>query len=227
MNLQYFQLAILIILIVIGKETIHYLSRRGKARIKYPLRKTCQKSEYLEIDQEILELSQKVLTNSEIAEANKIAIELTLQSKRGHAIGTLRSIIGMRPKRPIYYANFHLGHLPRWTRDAVTDLGDYIDQLVKYCVAEKKTGIFKPKSLGPNLEALKGIVSEELREVLGRFNKIIYVPAKHDFDVKNRRHRFTSKEVVFIVFLTKKLSGKIISISDRARDYSEDKIYSR
>ena len=64
---------------------------------------------------------------------------------------------------------------------------------------------------------MKGIIPEELRSNLNNYNRIVYLPAKHDFNVKDRRHRFTSKEVVFIIFLTLKLSLEIIKISQSAK----------
>ena len=52
-----------------------------------------------------------------------------------------------------------------------------------------------------------------------RYSNFIYTPGKHDFSLPHgRTHRFTSKEVVYTVFLTAELGKQILSISQNARD---------
>jgi len=43
--------------------------------------------------------------------------------------------------------------------------------------------------------------------------------------VGNRNHRFTSKEVVYACFITKQLGEELNKISERAREYSEERTY--
>ncbi len=191
------------------------------------MRETCPKSEYLIIDPEILKFGEDILTKSEIAEANKLSKNLTLSKKRKRfTIEKLQAKVGMKPKRPMFYLNSELEYLPYHTRDAMRDLGDYIDHLIKFCSAEKlKNTKYEKQSLGSNLKKLKNMVPEKLRLRLTKYNELVYVPAKHDFNVQNRRHRFTSKEVVFVCFITLKLAKEIIKLSNRAKDYSEGRIY--
>ena len=63
----------------------------------------------------------------------------------------------------------------------------------------------------------------DLQSLKLRGMNLIYTPAKHDFNVPDdRKHRFTSKEVVFIYYISLKLKEKIIEISKEAKKYSED-----
>lgn len=191
------------------------------------MRETCPKSEYLEIDSWVLKLATDVLAQKEIAEADKLSEDVASSKKRKRlAIETLQEKVGTIPKRPMFYLNDELGYLPYHTRDAMRDLGDYIDHLIKFYSVEKLGNKkYEKQSLGSSLTNLKGAIPEKLRLQLIQFNKLIYVPAKHDFNVKNRRHRFTSKEVVFICLVTMALAKEIVKISARARDYAEDRIY--
>ena len=187
------------------------------------MRKTCPKSEYLEIDDNIKSLAEEMLLSEEILEAEKISEGLVKKSTRVNAIRFLKNKLGDRPKRPIYYANFELHGLPFRTRDAVRYIGDYIDNLIK-CVAVEvfENDSYGQKSLGINLHKLNKKIPDILHSELLRYNNLIYTPAKHDFNVpENRKHRFTSKEVVFIYYISLKLKEKIIEISTQAKEYSE------
>jgi len=189
------------------------------------MRKTCPKSEYLEIDDNIKSLANEILSDKEIFEAETIAQALVKKSTRIKAIRVLQNRVGDRPKRPIYYANFELNYLPYRTRDAVRYAGDYIDQLVKCLAVEILSDpSYGQKSLGVNLQKLYNKIPELLHSELNRYNNWIYVPAKHEFNVKEgRKHLFTSKEVVYIYYITLKLKEKIVEISKEAKDYSEEK----
>jgi len=188
------------------------------------MRITCPKSEYLEISNEIFEFSKDLLSIDEIQEAEKLSIDLTKKSMRVNAKRTLKNMLGTSPKRPIYYTNHEINALPHWTRTAIENLGHFVDSMVKCVVVEKlQTSKFKQSSLGPNLKQLKDKIPNDLYSEIEKFNRLIYRPAKHDFDVINRRHRFTSKEVVFTIFITLKLKEKLIGISKEVKDYCEDK----
>ena len=186
------------------------------------MRKTCPESEYLEIDDKIMALAKELLSSHDIQEADKISLNLTQKSTRLNAQNALKKIVGFRPKRPLYYANYEINHLPHWTRYTVENMGHFVDQMVK-CVAGEKlpNSKFYNNPLGVNLNNLKNKIPDDLYSELDRFNKFIYVPAKHEFNVINRKHLFTSKEVVFIIFISLKLKDKLIIISDEARKYAE------
>jgi len=188
------------------------------------MRKTCPKSEYLDINIEIFALAEELLSADEIQYAEELSINLSKKSTRLSAQTALKKMLGFRPKRPIYYAYHEIDHLPHWTRYTIENLGHFVDTMVKCVVIEKlATTKYSQQSLGPNLHQLKNKIPDDLFSVLEKFNLLIYRPAKHDFNVINRSHRFTSKEVVFTIFITLNLKEKLIGISDEVSDYCEDK----
>jgi hypothetical protein len=190
------------------------------------MRMTCPKSEYLLIDDKIKSLAEELLSDDEILEAEKIAFDLTKKSTKLNAIKMLQKLVGNTPKRPLYYANFELNFLPHRTRNAVRYIGDFVDVLIKYLATEKLgKSACKTKSLGMNVRDLKKILPDQLYSELERYDNFIYKPAKHDFSVGDRKHLFTSKEVVFIYFISLKLKEKIIKISEEAKKYSENVEY--
>ncbi|MEN6609943.1 MAG: hypothetical protein ABFC24_03805, partial [Methanoregulaceae archaeon] len=65
------------------------------------MRRTCPKSEYLEVDDFINELAKDVLSNEELIEAEKISQDISKKSTRISAIRDLKNKVGDRPKRPI------------------------------------------------------------------------------------------------------------------------------
>ena len=169
---------------------------------------------------EVLALAGKVLIPDEINNADRLS-SMLVESKadKETAIKELRGLVGQEPKRPLFYANYELRFLPRWTRNAVRYLGDYIDQLCKHWafLCTQDEGWLK-RSLGQCLHIIKdkcGDDNLELLNLLTEYNGVIYGPAKHDFTLpKGRRdHRLTSKEVVYTAFITMKLSRAIKEIT--------------
>ena len=186
---------------------------------------TCRKSEYLEIQKEIYDLSLDVLNNEEIEQAEEISNNLvSTKARKEKARMALRKKIGVKPSRPLFYANLELKSLPRYTRSGIRYVGDYLDHLVKFWASEINGKTFLTKSLGINLKNMRNKIDEILRLNLIKYNNLCYVPAKHDFNVKNRKRRFTSKEAVYIVFMTMKLAKIIISKSKKASQYSNSEI---
>lgn len=192
------------------------------------MRNNQSRSDFIEIAPEILLFGQKVLTIDQLKFADELAFDLAIPKKRRGVIKVLQKEVGSKPNRPLYYVEYHLTHLPRWTRDSMRYLGDYIDQLMKFLTSEKlEHGGYLARSLGYNLNKLrnKNILPQNLINQLYDFNSSLYVPAKHDFDVKNRSHRFTSKEVVYACFITMVLGKKLISLSERAKEYAEQRTH--
>lgn len=189
------------------------------------MRKTCDKVEALEIEEDVLKLAQEVLSPTEVSLAEQLSTALVgTKSEKEFAVLKLRILVGNKPKRPVSYLNYELKYLPRRTRDSTRYLGDYIDKLVK-SLAVEKTGNSKcaEVSLNGNIKKLKGKVDEQLLARLFDFNFAMYTPAKHYMkQFKERRHRFTSKEVVYFAFITMKLAEQITTISPLAKEVSED-----
>lgn len=68
------------------------------------------------------------------------------------------------------------------------------------------------------LHAIKnkcGNERDEVMNLLTEYNRVIYLTAKHDFTLPQGRknHRLTYKEVVYITFITVKLSREIKEIT--------------
>jgi hypothetical protein len=178
-------------------------------------------------DKHIDSLANDVLSTTEF---NK-TLELIKNFEAGDmgrksTIAYLQNIIGNRPKRPVYYVTEqYLPHLPHYTRDIMRYLGDYVDILVKYMASEilldKKN---LKKSLGINANYLKGKIDDALIKSLINFNEVIYVPAKHDFAVKHKSHRFNYREVIITCVIVVKLANEVKRLSPLAKKYAEDKI---
>jgi len=149
------------------------------------------------------------------------------KTRKREAFYRLHELVHPPPKRPLYYAQHELEFLPRWTRDGIRYLGDYIDMLVKAMAFEfTKDPNCKKRSLGRNiqlLEAKKYGIPPDLIERLERYNSFLYQPGKHDFSLPSgRSHRFTSREVVLTAFITMKLAEDIKKLSQYATRVSLD-----
>ncbi|MFA6055016.1 MAG: hypothetical protein WC769_06555 [Thermodesulfovibrionales bacterium] len=179
---------------------------------------------------EISDLSKDVLGNDGMAEVDALVSDLLSHDTHDHAVQILQQKIGMCPKRPLYYLNHEICYLPEETRDVIRYAGDYIDQLYKHFTHEKGRGVFTGlraygRSLGINLSSTNKILDSRLHDILTRYNKHVYTPAKHHWDVGNRPHLFSAKEAVAICLMTVKLSEEIIALSDEAKAYSENRVH--
>ncbi|MFX1565965.1 MAG: hypothetical protein ACFFCH_08245 [Promethearchaeota archaeon] len=168
-------------------------------------------------------LAQDVLTESEYIEAETTAVYL-VRSKKLHDAAKQRliALVAPPPKNPLEAAQDALKGLPRFTRDAIQYLADYLELLVRAWTFEV-TGdaATKSRSLGSNLRRLqpkKLGLPEDLMDHLKRYNSFVFTPARHDFTIfKGQRHRFTSREVVLLAYITMKMADRIKEISSAAR----------
>lgn len=191
---------------------------------------TANSTSYLLADNEIIVLAKEVLSKNAYNEAEKIAIQLSSKKKkdRARARARLGEIVCPPPKRPIFYAQHEIQFLPGWTRDALRDLGDYVDMMVKSATYERQQDkrIFRV-SFGPAINAFNEHWPEQgkLTNFLQRYNRFLYRPAKHDFKLPRGRvhHRFTSREVVLSAYVTMKLGEMLAHISKLANSVKQDK----
>lgn len=182
------------------------------------------------IQPDILAFAENILDSKQLELAEQLSDDLlSNEEDRQHAILHLREIMGTSPKRPIYYLEHEIGGLPEYsTRHVVRYAGDYIDQMIKYCSYDKGDFlIWKTrglhKSLGQNLNRLKDILPKDLIDMLTKFNEIIYVPAKHTWDIpEDRDHLFSSKEAVYICLMVKNLSALIGPYSEFCVSYNKN-----
>ncbi|MFX1318510.1 MAG: hypothetical protein ACFE9O_05150, partial [Promethearchaeota archaeon] len=123
---------------------------------------------------------------------------------------------------PLAAAQEALKGLPRFTRDAIQRLAEYLELLVRAWTFEL-TGdaATRTRSIGNNIRRLqpKSLgLPEDLIDQLKRYNSFVFTPAKHDFTIfKGQRHRFSSREVVLIAYVTMKLAERIRELSPAAQ----------
>jgi hypothetical protein len=171
----------------------------------------------------LVALAQDVLTEKEYIEAETTAVYL-VRSKKLHdaALKRLKALVSPPPKHPLSSAQEAIKGLPRFTRDAIQFLADYIELLVRAWTFEV-TGdaATKARSLGSNVRKLqpkKLGLPEDLIGYLQRYNSFVFTPAKHDFTIfKGQRHRFSSREVVLLAYITMNLAERVKDLSPAAR----------
>ena len=176
------------------------------------MRKTCDKYERLILDEDILSLAQ-ILLPEKIELADKLSEDLCNGKKtRERARIYLMNMVKPPPKRPLYYCHYEIRHLPRWTRNVVRYLGDYIDLLERMALKKFIKGNYKPGK-SPKLvrNRLKKFISEQLFNEIEEYDRLFWRPSKHDFNVNEsmKRNRFTSREAVYCIFITLELANKI------------------
>jgi hypothetical protein len=184
---------------------------------------TGRKSEVLWALPYVTALAQEVLGDKEYIEAETTAVYL-VRSKKLHdaAMQRLVALVAPPPKHPLAAAQEAIKELPRFTRDAIQRLAEYLELLVRAWTFEV-TGdaATKTRSLGTNVRRLlpkKLGLPEDLVDQLRRYNSFVFTPAKHDFTIfKGQRHRFSSREVVLLAYITMKLAERIKEISPAAR----------
>jgi hypothetical protein len=198
----------------------------GELRSKH---QTGKISERLLADKEIITIAKEVLPEQQYLEAEELAKKLVgKKSEKDFARRRLMSIVKPPPKRPLFYTQWEIQFLPHQTRDAIRDLGDFIDMLVKAIVYEKTNDdrIFR-SSLGPAIDRFETCRPElrQLAEILKKYNRFLYRDAKHDFRLPKGRkeHRFTSREVVLTIYITMNLADRLINISPMAARIKQDK----
>lgn len=172
------------------------------------------------INKNIEKLSDSILDNKEIERISIIIQKLKTVDKE-KTIRELIEFVGIVPKRPLYYVAIDIKNLPsHGTRNIIRYLGDYIDQLVRFTLEDKKfLAQWFLKPLGPNIQKLKKYIDVDFYELLKLFN-IIYTQAKHDFEHYEDKSLFNYKDAVYMIFITKKLASRLLDISERARDYN-------
>lgn len=164
----------------------------------------------------IKKLSESVLDENEMIGVEKIIYNIE-KSDREEALQILANVLGMKPKRPLYYIYYNIFDLPeRHSRDIIRYLGDYIGKLVNCFLSDK--GFINNLSLGPQTKQMKKYVDEDFYNILELFNKV-YVSAKHKFDYEKDRSIFNYIDAVYMVYITKNIADKIITLSKFAQDY--------
>jgi len=144
-----------------------------------------------------------------------------INNKDPDSIKELMEVLGTKPKRPLYYVATHLRYLPEFgSRDVMRYCGDYIDQLVRFILEDRRyLSKWFLKPLGGNLKLFRKYIEPELYEQLMLFNKI-YTSAKHDFNHEEDKCRFNYIDTIYYIFITKHLAEILLPMSERAQDYN-------
>ena len=178
---------------------------------KTPSYRTGDRSEALTSADEILNLAKELLSTDDFDRAIKLSTMLvSSKTVKRTAIEELVELAAPPPKRPMSYAQHEIQFLPRWTRDALRYLGDYVDVVAKHLTYELwKDSAPGNAPLGASIALLetRKALPDSILTWLKTYNSFIYRPAKHDFRLPGGRklHRFTSQETVLTLFVTLKL----------------------
>ncbi len=173
--------------------------------------RTGDSSEALTSSPEILSLAKQLLSEAEFDRAMKLSVMLvSSRSVKNAAVEELVTMVAPPPKRPLYYAQHELELLPRWTRDAIRYLGDYVDVVCKHLLYELSKARGRGNTpLGVTISTLEArkVLPDNVLTRLRTYNEFLYRPGKHDFHLPAGRkmHRFTSQEVVLTAFVTLRL----------------------
>lgn len=172
--------------------------------------RTGNPSEALTSSAEILNLARQVLPEADFNKAMNLSVMLvSSKSVKRSAIEELTSIVAPPPKRPMYYAQHEMQLLPRWTRDAIRYLGDYVDLVCWHLVYELYKVRLGNAPLGAKINFLeeRRALPDNILSWLRTYNQFLYRPGKHDFQLPLGRslHRFTSQETVLTAFVTLRL----------------------
>lgn len=170
----------------------------------------------------ILLLAQEIIPESDYIEAERFASMLTgMTSQKETARLALTCVLLPVPKISMYDLAHELFLLPRKTRIALLVLGNYVEILAKAAVYGKchDNNIFKV-SFGPTIDIFSKCYPDNIKLAswLNRYNRFFYHDARYDFTLPPGRtvHRFSSREVVLCLFITRELVDSIKSLSDVA-----------
>lgn len=170
---------------------------------------------------DVNELSAVLFSDDQIKSIYNLVKRIKSKDKK-FALLELAEVLGTKPKRPLYYIEFEIRQLPRYgTRNIIRFSGDFIDQLVKFALEDfkEKESFWIRKPLGANLGRIQKYMDPDLYNELNLFNNI-YVRAKHEFNHHIDKSLFDYIDAVFMIYITKNLSEKILSLSEKARDYA-------
>jgi len=169
-----------------------------------------------EVNPNIKLFAQEVFNNDEIKEINHVmflSFSKNLEDNQSAGL-ILSSIIPTSPKRPLYYVNFEVSHGPQMvTRYVVHYLCAYLNTLLDD-LAKDIGGFKRFIPFGGILRKIKGKINPELYDKLDKYNKLFYVPAKHNFNPYDAKdHLFSLKDAIYCCYITMKLKDAIESMS--------------
>jgi len=175
------------------------------------------------VSAEIACLAERILSEQHYQQAEELARKFSGTSDdKASARNELSEMLQPPPLRPLAYAPWEAQFLPRWSRDTLRILGDFVYKLVKAAVYEK-TG-----DSNVHWSSLKQAIDEfdrcwtdssEVTEVLRSFHSTLYRDAEGEVRPLEgyKEHRFVARDAVLIAFVAMSLAEKITSISHVAQ----------
>ncbi|QLH06383.1 hypothetical protein [Nitrosopumilus ureiphilus] len=113
--------------------------------------------------------------------------------------------------KAIDYAKYDLFHLSK-TRDIIERASASIEQLYYFLLTENGGKYPSHDPLGRILNELenRNVLDTEFVSILRRFNRHVFVPAKHDYKINpDKQHLFSVEDAIFILYIVTALSRKL------------------
>jgi len=180
------------------------------------------------VSSDILSLAKEALPKPVYVKAETFASMLAgLPIQQEAARLSLMNILLPPPKYPLHHLSNELYLLPRRARRAIPILGDYIDMLTKSAAFEKRQdkGILTA-SFSNAIDVFSECYPDnaQLAGWLLKYNHSFYRDGNLDVMLPSGRveRKFTSREVVFCLFITRELGDIIKSLSAAATRVSLD-----
>ncbi len=169
----------------------------------------------------VIDLSEKILGDAELDEVNFVIIDIA-KGDSEEPLNRLAAVLGMKPKRPLYYVAHEISLLPEYgSRNIIRYCGDYIDQLVRFTLEDKRyLSKWFLQPLGSNIRKLRKYIDPGFFEILYAYNEI-YVQAKHEFNHREDESLFSYPDAVHVVYITRSIAKRLLTLSECARDYND------
>lgn len=182
----------------------------------------------LHVSSDILSLAKEVLPKPVCVNAETYASMLAgLPIQQEAARLSLINVLLPPPKYPLHHLSSELYLLPRRARRAIPILGDYLDMLTKAAAFEKrqdKSLLTVSFSKAIDVFAQSYPDNAQLAGWISSYNNCFYRDGNLDVMLPSGRveRRFTSREVVLCLYITRELADSIKSVSPAAKRVSLD-----
>ena len=179
------------------------------------------------VSAEIVALAAAVLGETEYQKAGTLAEKFygTGEDKAA-ARCELLEMLEPPPERPLYYAQWEGQFLPRWARDIVRILGDFIYRLVKAAILEKPADSAATfTSLQQALDTFEDCWAEEkeLAGLLRSFNSALYQDMTDVAEEGYIPHRFNARDAAWLTYIAVTLAERITRVSHLALNVRFDR----
>ncbi len=123
------------------------------------------------------------------------------------------------PERPLYYAQWEGQFLPRWARDIVRILGDFVYRLVKAAINDKAAGSnLTFTSLEQAIDGFEACWADEieLTGLIKSFSSALYQDNSDAPEEGYTPHRFSARDAAWLTYVAIALADRITMVSPLA-----------